>query len=302
MQKTLIYIDAGTKALVSTSGSYIKYATDYPTIERGQWQVLCVQFVDRTVDAYGTVTLTDHAFEAGSNFLFVADNDFKDDNNLMLKSYMSATPFDETNPQSNRINIEGDWITGETADVTKGQVSIRIYADTVKFAEALGSKQSTSNGLYINIKQYLGGVSSPSSVAWFGFNALNTIKDYGEPEEVPSDGSTVIPIVNSLFQKGVDMQFSANGTEWHETQGGSDIYYRMKFRAINTEWSDAIKMLAGSGSGSGGADYSTEIADLTQRLSVAEASIAALTTRVSDLESEIAGSVNAIAEIIGEGN
>lgn len=114
MQKTLVFIDILTKTQVTLAGRDAK-AQDYVQIERGQWQVLCIQFVERYVDAGGVIHIKPAPVPEGS-LLLVGDSDFNDDNSLMFKSYQSTVAFDENNPESNRFNIEGDWISGELTD------------------------------------------------------------------------------------------------------------------------------------------------------------------------------------------
>lgn len=253
MQKQFIYIDTVTKAQMDASGRFVTRPSDFVTIERGQWQILCIQFSRRTVDEFGTITLEPVSL-AGNSYLFVADNDFSDDNSLMLKSLQSLTPFDENASASNRFNIEGDWIDGGTADMSEGQMSIRINSNTEKFKTAVGDRKSVTSNLYINIKQYIAGISNPSSIAWIPFTALNTIRDWEDPEEIPPEGTTIIPFINSYLQKPIEFQFSIDGTtEWHTVQTAEDNYYRQRISGIDSDWSPAI-MLARGADGAEGED------------------------------------------------
>lgn len=245
MQKDLIYINIGTKGLVDASGKAIRSTSSYPTIERGQWQVLCINFVQGTEDDLGVVTVTPVDI-SGSSYLFVADNNFDDDDNLMLKSYQSTLPFDQTNPESNRINIAGDWIDGSTADLTLGQMSIRIYSDTAKFVEALGSRQQLTSGLYASVKQYIPGLSAPSSVAWFPFVAKNTVRDWGDAQEVPPTGESLVPFIDAYLKQPTEYQFSVDGENWHLGQNDDDRYYRQRVANIGVDWGASIKMLYGT--------------------------------------------------------
>ena len=244
MQKDLIYINIGTKGLVDASGKAIRSTSAYPTIERGQWQVLCINFVQVTEDDLGVVTVTTVDI-SGSSYLFVADNNFDDDDNLMLKSYQSTVPFDQTNPESNRINVAGDWVDGSTADLTLGQMSIRIYSDTTKFVEALGSKQQITSGLYANIKQYIPGLSAPSSVAWFPFIAKNTVRDWGDVQEVPPSGESLVPFIDAYLKQPTEYQFSVDGVSWHLGQNDDDRYYRQRVANIGVGWGESVKMIVG---------------------------------------------------------
>ena len=63
------------------------------------------------------------SFGAGHSYLLVADDNFEDDDNLMLKSLQSSVPFDESDHDSNMMQIEGDWIDGTTADITRTAIS-----------------------------------------------------------------------------------------------------------------------------------------------------------------------------------
>lgn len=241
MQKDLIYINGASKALVDATGARITTSSRYPTIERGQWSVLCVTFVSVVEDDIGATTISPIDM-SGYTYVLVADNDFEDDNALALKSLQSTVPFDDTDPMSNRVNIEGDWVDGGTADPTKGQLSIRICSDTLKFTEMLGSKASLTSGLYINIKQYESGLSTPSSVAWFPFIAKNTVRDWGTAPENPPTGEAVATFVSAYISKPTEVQFSVDGTSWHTSQADTDAYYRQRISDGNIPWGPAIKL------------------------------------------------------------
>ena len=245
MQKSFIYIDTITKSQITATGTFVTKSSDYLELERGQWQILCIQFVQREEDELGVVTLTPAVLPMSDTYLFVADSDFEDDNSLMLKSFQSTMPFDETDPESNRFNIEGDWIDGSTADLSKGQMSIRINSDTEKFATVMGSRKSVTSGLYINIKQYIAGLSNPSNIAWFAFTAVNTVRDWGEPEELPPQGTVIIPFISSYLKNPFEFQFSADGIEWHDTQVSDDKYYRQRIANINAAWGEPLEMKEG---------------------------------------------------------
>lgn len=245
MQKSFIYIDTITKSQITSTGTFVTKSSDYLELERGQWQILCIQFVQREEDELGVVTLTPAVLPMSDTYLFVADSDFEDDNSLMLKSFQSTIPFDENDPESNRFNIEGDWIDGSTADLSKGQMSIRINSDTEKFATVMGNRKSVTSGLYINIKQYIAGLSNPSNIAWFAFTAVNTVRDWGEPEELPPQGTVIIPFISSYLKNPFEFQFSEDGVDWHDTQADNDVYYRQRIKGINAAWGATIEMLKG---------------------------------------------------------
>jgi hypothetical protein len=261
MQKTLIYIDVRSKSQVRATGSWATTA-DYPTLERGQWQVLCVQFVDRVVDTSGVVTLVPADMSLAASYLLVGDNNFEDEDGLMFKSMQSTVPFNSTDPETNRFNIDGDWVSGEfkdgdwvtvegatTADLAKGQLSVRINTDTEKFNSVLNGKERVQSGLYINIKQVLPGLETPCTVAWFKFVAVNTLRDYtGALEEVPA-GISVIPFIDSALRNPMEVQFAGEDLNWHTEQRPDDVYWRFRLANTSTQWSTVIKLPAGTAAG-----------------------------------------------------
>lgn len=257
MQKTLIYIDINTKRHIGVTGEFIDRVSDYPVIERGQWQILCFQFVNRTVDEYGIYDMPPASLSQNTSYIAVGDSNFSDTDALMIKSIQSTIQFDETDPLSNRINIEGDWIDGTTAVLADGQLSVRVNADTVKFTEVLAESERVIEGLRIYIKQYIQGLSNPSTIATLPFVALNTVRDWSSTEEATPEGIIAAPFINAAFANPIEFQFSTNAVEWHEEQSASDIYYRQRLANLNGEWSTPIKFVLGGG-GSG----STDAADI----------------------------------------
>lgn len=256
MQKTLIYIDLRTKAQVRPTGA-LATTVDQITVERGQWQILCIQFVDRVVTSTGAVGLIPAKLTDGASLVLLGDNNFDDDDSLMFKSFQSSVAFDETDPETNRFNIEGDWIGGHMengtwieddsiiADPEQGQYSIRINADTTKFVTALDNKEKIVDGLYINIKQYITGLANPSTVAWFKFTASNTIRDWsGATEEVPQ-GTTIVPFIDGALRNPMELQFSADKQSWHDTQTIYDTYYRFRIANTSVTWSDPVEVKNG---------------------------------------------------------
>lgn len=257
MQKTLIYIDIRTRSQIRSTGSLATTA-DYPVLERGQWQVLCIQFVDRIVDTSGVVTLVPADMSAAASYLLVGDNNFEDEDGLMFKSMQSTIPFDSTNPETNRFNIEGDWVGGEfkdgdwtegtatVADLAKGQMSIRINTDTEKFNSIFNGRERVQSGLYINIKQVLSGLETPCTIAWFRFIAVNTLKDYtGAMEQVPA-GIAVIPFIDSALRNPMEVQFAGEDLDWHTEQAPEDVYWRFRIANTSTQWSNIITLIRGS--------------------------------------------------------
>lgn len=257
MQKTLIYVDINTKTQIRPSGSDAKTA-DYVAIERGQWQILCIQLVERRVTESGATILTPAHIADGTSLLLVGDNNFSDEDSLMFKSYQSVTAFDTADPMSNRFNIQGDWIGGEltdegwlsdpaltTANPLKGQLSIRINADTAKFAEILGEKPYINTGLYASIKQYMQGIDNPTTIATFNFKAVNTIRDWKTPTELEPEGKDIVPFIDSYLRNPIELSYSVDGTVWTDTQSSTANYYRFRIANTSTTWSNPIPIKQG---------------------------------------------------------
>lgn len=246
MQKTLTYIDINTRTQVYADGAFVTKSSDYINIERGQWQILCIQFGERQMDEAGAVTFTPISFAADTSFVFVADNNFDDDDYLMTKSLQSVIPFDEADPTSNMFNIEGDWVDGGTADFSSGQLSIRINSDTVKFKEVTTDKVSINTGVYINVKQYMQGLSNPSTIAWIPFIAKNTIRDWSSAQVVPPTGTEAIAFINSYFRNPLERQWSEDGITWFDSQSEDhDNYYRERIANIGADWSSGYAVARG---------------------------------------------------------
>ena len=246
MQKTHILIDLNTKSQISATGEYTTRSDEYIAIERGQWQIICFEFVNRTESSEGVVTLEPVSFNANTSFMLVADNDFNDDNALMLKSIQSNTPFSDSNPESNRINIAGDWIDGGTADLTQGQLSVRVNSDTVKFNSVMTNQATVSKNMYINVKQFMQGITNPTTIAWLPFIALNTVRDWSSAEENPPTGTEYINQINAYLKNGFEREWSDNGIDWTSSQDiEHDEYYRERIANIGADWSPAFQVARG---------------------------------------------------------
>jgi hypothetical protein len=240
MQKTHIYIDVKTRRHVQPNGQPVDRTALYPELERGQWQVLCFEFVSVDEDDAGIITVSPVSFGAGHSYLLVADDNFEDDDNLMLKSLQSSVPFDESDHNSNMMQIEGDWIDGTTADITLGQLSVRVNNDTVKFATVMGDYDRIYSGLYINVKQYTSGIANPSTIAWLNFVGCNTIRDWSSAQYTPNPGTEVVSQVKSALNNSFEFLFdsSDSGDDWHtELITPTDTHFKMRLAGLDMPWS-----------------------------------------------------------------
>ena len=240
MQKTHIYIDVKTRRHVQPNGQPVDRTALYPELERGQWQVLCLEFVSVDEDDAGIVSISPVSFGAGHSYLLVADDNFADDDNLMLKSLQSSVPFDEADHNSNMMQIEGDWIDGTTADIALGQLSVRVNNDTVKFATVMSDYDRIYSGLYINVKQYTSGIANPSTIAWLNFTGCNTIRDWSSAQYTPNPGTEVVSQVKSALNNSFEFLFdsSDSGEDWHaELITPTDTHFKMRLAGLDMPWS-----------------------------------------------------------------
>ena len=242
MQKQLILVDSLTKQPIDSTGEYLTRASDRITIERGQWSVLCFQLYDRTVDENGAIVLTPTDL-SGNTFILVADSDFKDDNSLMFKSFQSLTPFDSSDPESNCFNIAGDWYDGGDADVTQGQVSVRINTNTAKFTQVVDESLSYAP-CYINLKIKTLSIDDWSTTAWIEFVASNTVKDWCSTQVNPPTGQVAEQAMSTYFANALEFQYSSiDSGNWSSTYtASSDRYMRMRIANIEAPWSQPMEL------------------------------------------------------------
>lgn len=124
---------------------------------------------------------------------------------------------------------------------------MRVNSDTVKFAEAIGETQaSVSSGLYMCIKQYVVGLSTPSSIMWTRFTAKNTIRDWNETQENPPSGEQVVAYLNTYFQRPIEREWSLNGvSEWQSVYFEGAKYYRERIQGVGAEWGATVPIIKG---------------------------------------------------------
>jgi hypothetical protein len=195
MRKTLINIDINTRNQITATGEFVNRISDYVQIERGVWQILCFQFYDRQVTEEGAISLVPYALESGGGLVLSGDSDFNDDNDLMFKAISNNTAFNPALPEtSNCFNIEGDWIDGGTADVSQGQLSVRILTHTQKFRQALGDNTLYVRNCYVSLKQIVPNSATFTALAFIPFTAYNTVNGSNGADyyDIPDDSAGFI--------------------------------------------------------------------------------------------------------------
>ena len=77
------------------------------------------------------------------------------------------------------------------------------------------------------------------------FTIRNRITSLGTPTPIVPDYLTAAQ-VRSLIAAGIQLQFSENGTQWHDAQTDKDHFYRMRSASDeNAAWSEAVRMIPG---------------------------------------------------------
>ena len=128
-----------------------------------------------------------------------------------------------------------------------GTVIVNIpNVSSQKLITALGVKPS---GEYIaELMGYEAGETVPVFVCQFSFNVLNRIDLEGGSESVAIEGNYYTNSqVEALLASEYVFSFSADGEQWHDTQTGEDVYFRIKNSAVSgAQWSDAIHIPQGA--------------------------------------------------------
>ncbi|MBO4620356.1 MAG: hypothetical protein J5654_09635 [Victivallales bacterium] len=115
--------------------------------------------------------------------------------------------------------------------------------NTQEAATYLGSDESkTLNGELVG---YDGSGNEVFVLQLKGFSLRNRIGSTGDPTEIPNDYLTAAQM-RALVAAGVVFQFSADGTNWHDTQAGTDQYFRVRSASDSSaSWSSAVALPSG---------------------------------------------------------
>ena len=226
-----VMVDAATGKQIDEFGSVVR-DNDFFRLLFDETVILCCQFYDVSwVD--GEAQLGVHPIASDLTLAAFGDNDF---------DYQTAFMFlsEQSEDDSNMVNIENDWFDGATANPANGQLSFRIDTNTTRFAEALNS--SSIQKFYFCITGVPSGQTAKTVLAYFRFKAENRpSSSAGAP--VSNDPEYLnAQEVQALVKSAPIFQFSVDGsTDWHATQADDDLYYREQRNG--GEWSEAIKMI-----------------------------------------------------------
>ena len=226
-----VMVDAATGKQIDEFGSVVR-DNDFFRLLFDETVILCCQFCDVSwVD--GEAQLGVHPIASDLTLAAFGDNDFDYQTTFMFLS-------EQSEDDSNMVNIEDDWFDGATADPANGQLSFRIDTNTTRFAEALNS--SSIQKFYFCITGVPSGQTAKTVLAYFRFKAENRpSSSAGAP--VSNDPEYLnAQEVQALVKSAPIFQFSVDGsTNWHDTQADDDLYYREQRNG--GEWSEAIKMI-----------------------------------------------------------
>jgi hypothetical protein len=109
-------------------------------------------------------------------------------------------------------------------NVSQGILYIELDTDTETFLEKVNGKES------VNATFEIRGTNIEGKTIFtyrFGITCYGAVDPYGtDPLPIP-DGAVSQDWVLALLRAGREIQFSVDGTEWHETQDiENDHYYR----------------------------------------------------------------------------
>lgn len=77
------------------------------------------------------------------------------------------------------------------------------------------------------------------------FTIRSGIADVDSGGQIPETTiNQAVEAMHALLASGFAFQFSADGTSWHDTQSGTDFYYRIRSAAGGGSWSNAVQMKA----------------------------------------------------------
>ena len=229
-----ILVDAATGKQIDEFGSVIR-ENDYFRLLFDETVILCCQFYDvNWID--GVAELNPHRVNPTLTFAALGDSDFDPTTPYMFLS-------EQSQDESNTVNLIGDWFNDETANPLDGQLSFRVDTNTERFTEAL-QNSSTGQSFYFCITAVPSGQTATTVLAYFKFKAENRpAASTGSP--VNSDPEYLnAQEVQALVKSAPIREFSIDGaTIWHSTQDSEDRYYREQRNG--GEWSEAVALVPG---------------------------------------------------------
>ncbi|QSH40791.1 hypothetical protein P0136_11425 [Lentisphaerota bacterium ZTH] len=231
-----VRIDAASGKQIDEGGKPVREAGQIRLLF-DETVILCCEFFDVKWND-GTVAVTPHLLKPSLTIKAFGDNDFNPET-----TFMFLTEQNNTAPDYGGINKPGDWFNDSTADLTQGQLSVRVNTNTARFSEAVKTSGACRK-FYFCITGIPSGQTANTVLAYFQFKAENRpSSSSGAP--VPADPDYLdAQAVRALVKTAPEFQFSIDGsTSWHGEQSTHDCYYRE--RRNGGEWSAAIRLIEG---------------------------------------------------------
>lgn len=256
MQELKVYVSAAGTVGVVRDFANAKNSS-LPTLVKGVETCLKLRLFSNTdgFDAYPIEQLSGVA-----SWQWVMDRDFNEETNYILVA--------------DNANITVSKVTESIGDTeyTYTEVSIPLpNTNTVELDKWLGTEKSKP-GLTAELVGYNAEGDAVFVLQLENFSVRNRLTSAGDPTEIPSEywgESEIRAFVVGVLRNPLEIQFSADGVSWHDTQSSADKYFRQRIGSINAEWSGAIRLPEGVAGADGtdgkdgktpekGVDYWTE--------------------------------------------
>lgn len=131
--------------------------------------------------------------------------------------------------------------------INQANNSIDVYisdTNTVELSEWLGETDSKIIGFALEGTRT--GKTKPDLILQSTMVIYNRRNSAGEPTENPDNYYTKT-VLNAILSASDEYEFSVDGeTDWHSTQVEGDKYMRSRNKEIAGDWSDALKIPAGT--------------------------------------------------------
>lgn len=131
--------------------------------------------------------------------------------------------------------------------INQANNSIDVYisdTNTVELSEWLGETDSKTIGFALEGTRT--GKTKPDLILQSTMVIYNRRNSAGEPTENPDNYYTKT-VLNAILSASDEYEFSVDGeTDWHSTQVEGDKYMRSRNKEIAGDWSDALKIPAGT--------------------------------------------------------
>ena len=240
----ILPIPAGNENWTAGTGSEYYYnGTDITT------KPVIVYFDDAQVveGTKGSLAAGTWAWDSASTRLYVrlgdsTSPDEKTAGYVEFKETRTATnPFIEIDGDT--FNAAGSWYDTDTQQfrdpvITDGELSYYVTAKTLQFFRRIGtSKEET--GTTEQIQMIAPGTAINFIIFEFPFICRNKYLGQGYTLNITGSNIYTKAEVEALLREGRELQFSADGSNWHDTQDPeTDLYWRERYP--DGEWGEAV--------------------------------------------------------------